>query len=77
MSSDNFYLIRKIGGRYVVDMGFMSDDGPQPPPDKYSRWFDTFGQAALYANSEYSEYGIVLGDGLTDYGGDLPDGGVL
>lgn len=76
MSSDNYYLIREVDGRFVVDVGFAPRD-THPPPDRYSRWFDTFEQAAQYATRDGSEYGIVLGAGLSDYGGDLPDGGTL
>lgn len=74
MSSDTYWLIRKIGGRYGVSL--ESASGPTAT-DQFTRWFDSFFAAATYANSEYSEYGIVLGEGLMDYGGDLPDGDVL
>ena len=66
---DHYYLIRQYDGRFVVDVG-----GVAPAPvDKYSRWFDTFEDAVHYAATEESEYQISLGEGMEDFGGDLPD----
>ena len=77
MSSDTYLLMRLINGKYYVDVESMSDDRIIPPPGLYSRRFDTIESAIRYASREESEYGVVFGEGLADYGGDMPDGDVL
>lgn len=77
MSSDTYLLMRLIGGSYYVSVESMSDDWGAQPPGRYARRFDTIEDAIRYASREESEYGVVFGEGLADYGGDLPDGDVL
>ena len=71
MSSDNYYMVRKIGDHYGVAMGFMSDgdcsctDGmcaceQTGAPLDFNRTFATLEGALKYASEEYSEYGVIL-----------------
>jgi hypothetical protein len=85
VSSDNYYLIRRAGGRYGVSMEFASDDlgddrGPvaaaiQPVratravDDPHVRWFDDLDDARAFAHGEYSEYGVTE-DIKSDWTGD-------
>ena len=66
---EHYYLIRRYNSRFVVDVG---GDSPAPV-DRFSRWFDTFEEAVQYAAADESQYRISLGEGMDDFGGDLPD----
>jgi hypothetical protein len=54
MSADNYYLIRKYDGRYVLSLGFYSEEGEPPILDDAPR-FDDLGEALEYAAWRYSE----------------------
>lgn len=56
MSADNYFLICKRKGRYVVVMGFESDR-KRPRPCKTDPSFDRLSEAVEYAESQYTEYG--------------------
>jgi hypothetical protein len=57
MSSDNYYQPYELpDGKFVVAMGFASDDG-LPHPQPHDPVFDTEFEAISWAVNEYSEYG--------------------
>lgn len=67
MSADNFYVIRRHDGKFVVTMHFASDEGPLRPIRQKAdgsyvggctRAFDQWEEAHEYAHEEYAEYGV-------------------
>lgn len=64
MSSDNYLLIRKLEGKYVVTNEGASCPSPGPIYiDDEGNWskgvaFDTYEEARDYAYDEWSEYGV-------------------
>lgn len=62
MSADNYYLIRRLGTRFVVSCCFASDTYDTPtgerPIEPHDKVCDTLDAAREYAVGEYSEYGV-------------------
>lgn len=70
MSSDNYFLIRRVGGRFAVSMEFASDanvfdqvppclSGSTPIDSPRIIWFDDLNLARDYTFGEYTEHGVV------------------
>jgi hypothetical protein len=74
MSSDNYYLVRRVGERFLVSMEFASNDDvegrlasaivavntPRPIESEAVRWFDSESEAVEAAGKHYAEYGVVV-----------------
>jgi hypothetical protein len=58
VSADNYMLIRRDRGQYVVTMEFASDDRPGRVDRKSARRFKTLAAARDYALGEWTEYGV-------------------
>lgn len=58
MSADNYMLIRKHRGEFVVSMEFASDDKPRRVDRKGNRRFAAHDKAVDYARGEWTEYGV-------------------
>ena len=62
MSADNYMLIRKVLDRYVVSRESASSDTPTTIEEalgrRLTKAFATLHEANLYANSEYTKYGV-------------------
>lgn len=67
MSADNLMLIHRRDGKFYVVMEFASQDRYETLDECIGRaaTFDTEYDALVYASSEYTEYGIELGEGWT------------
>lgn len=63
MSADNYNLIRKDKGEFVVTMGFMSDV-KEPPIKPTDKRFSTYVEALEHALGEWTEYGVKVSDDL-------------
>jgi len=60
MSSDNYYLVWHRDGAFYVTMEFASSDDPADFDTDFADKFDTYEEAMDYAESEYSEYGVLV-----------------
>jgi len=69
MSSDNYYLVGKVGDKFGAYHG-MGDDYPESVAEVYLEYprhvmlFDTLEQAMRYASNEYTEYGVSVDDSI-------------
>lgn len=78
MSADNYNLVRKHEGKFVVSMGFVSDEC-DPPIHEHDPRFATLEAAELKANEEWTEYGVRFGAeiSMTQAGEKISDGSVV